>query len=145
MQLPNSYSLKEQIKDARTNQKFVPDNVGKPLGGEGWPFKRVSHHQVVQEGRIFFPYFIFLINNTLLHSLIKYSYWKTMKNLYKHYKGTLLANLHVKNVKPNKATRGKDYSFLPVNCASVSAIDNDGRRFCKLAYQQTFLHKFKNT
>jgi hypothetical protein len=42
----------------------------KPLNRQSGPFQRVCDHQVVQEGRVFLPYLVFLIDDLFLQNSI---------------------------------------------------------------------------
>jgi hypothetical protein len=37
---------------------------GQPLTRQRWPFETVGHYEIVQEWRILFPYFVFLMDET---------------------------------------------------------------------------------
>lgn len=48
----------------------LPVYIGQPLNCETRPFKGVCHNQVVEKRCILFPYFVFFVDNPLLHSII---------------------------------------------------------------------------
>lgn len=46
-------------------------HIRQPLGCQGWPFKGMGHHQIVEERRVLLPYLVFLIDHALLDGIVK--------------------------------------------------------------------------
>lgn len=48
-----------------------PGNIGKPLCCETGPLQGMCHDKVVQEWCVFLPYFIFFIDDSFFHCIVK--------------------------------------------------------------------------
>lgn len=51
---------------------WLPCNVRQPLNSQARPFQSMRHHHIVEKWRIFFPYFIFFVDNSLLHGVVEW-------------------------------------------------------------------------